>query len=60
MGGIEYFSELIQMEVEIIEEEKDIEPLVYDEDCTNEWCIKELYEKVYELTKAVNEIRKEK
>lgn len=42
------------------EEEKEIEPLVYDEDCTNEWCIKELYEKVYELTKAVNEMRKEK
>ena len=58
-GGIEYFSELIQMEAEIIEEEKEIEKL--DENNTNVLTnIIENRKKINELIDAVNEIRKEK
>ena len=72
-GGIEYFSELIQMEAEIIEEEKEIEKIKsngidFYSDCINVWINKEetvaycefLMNKVNEVIDAVNEIRKEK
>ena len=73
--GIEYFSELIQMEAEIIEEEKEIEPLVklgnykvvntgddfLDKVLTNiNERINHLIDKQTEIIDAVNEIRKEK
>ena len=72
-GGIEYFSELIQMEAEIIEEEKEIEKLKYFDLCkSNEDgdleltytgvadTFDEVYEKINEIIDALNEMRKEK
>lgn len=71
-GGIEYFSELIQMEAEIIEE-KEIEKIKsngidFYSDCINVWISKEetvaycefLMNKVNEVIDAINEMRKEK
>ena len=71
-GGIEYFSELIQMEAEIIEEEKEIEKLDIDKNdisyCegnmkTDEDMVDiflETKDKINELIDAVNSINKGK
>ena len=62
-GVIEYFSELIQMEAEIIEEELKIEPFTEEElEVYHDMSapIDDLAHKVGLLIDAVNELRKEK
>lgn len=47
--------ETLQSEVEIIEEKsKHIEDVNYDVDCTDEWNFGEIYDKLNEISKAVN------
>lgn len=47
-------------EIEIIEEDKKIETIEYDRDCTAEWDFEELYDKVNEIIKTINEMREDK
>ena len=41
-------------EVEIIEEDKKIEKLIFDKDCTCEWNFGEVYEKINEIIDKIN------
>ena len=49
-------SYFLNKEVEIIEEDKKIEKLIFDKDCTCEWNFGEVYEKINEIIDKINEM----
>lgn len=55
---IKDITDILNDEVEIVEEDKKIEKLEYDKDCTDDWLFQELYEKVNEIIDKVNSFEK--
>lgn len=45
---------MLNDEVEVIEEDKKIEKLIFDKDCTCEWNFGEVYEKINEIIDKLN------
>ena len=54
-----YNGYILNYEVAIIEDKK-IETIEYDRDCTFEWDFEELYNKINEIIDKINEMREDK